>query len=359
MSTERLIVCYILAYRQPNYIRTMTLLKGLQQIPHIRLITAINRYTGMWRYVDTLWQLIKIRWKYNPDYYLLGFRGHDIFWLVRLITAGKPLLFDSLMSPSAALIDEKKQGEMGVLFGKLLSGVEKAILHQADIILTDTSLHVEFFSQRFKLPKEKIHAISVGADETLPIISEKKKEAQFHSPFQVLFYGSFLPLHGVPIILQAAAILKPFPIQFTFIGGGKKEVDYLQQLSLPNITHIQWVDFPALLRHYVANTDLGLGGPFGNTPQAQRVITGKSLQFLAAAKPTVIGQIAEYSGFIDKHNCLLVKQGEVESLVSAILWAYQHPEALKDVGRAGFNLYQARFSTVCIARQLTPLLVKK
>ena len=44
-------------------------------------------------------KLINIRIRHNPDYYILGFREHEIFWIVRLLTARKYLIFDSLISP--------------------------------------------------------------------------------------------------------------------------------------------------------------------------------------------------------------------------------------------------------------------
>jgi hypothetical protein len=119
-------ICYILAYRQPNYVRTNSLLQALRQLENTTVLTAINRYSSFTRYIDTLWQLITIRWKYQPDYYVLGFRGHEIFWFVKFITFGKPIIFDSLLSPSATLLEERKKGEhrnidrkIAIPFGKI------------------------------------------------------------------------------------------------------------------------------------------------------------------------------------------------------------------------------------------------
>ncbi|ALG67064.1 glycosyltransferase [Beggiatoa leptomitoformis] len=356
MSNSHLKLCYVLAYRQPTYIRTVSLLKALQQIQEITLFTAINRKTGILRYIDTIWQLIQIRWKHNPDYYILGFRGHEIFWFIKLITVGKPLIFDSLLSPSAALIGDKKQGNLGVFLGKILFYFEKSILHHANYILTDTQLHVDFLCKQFCLPPNKVFAIPVGADETLPSISPIQK-----THFEVLFYGSFLPLHGMSIMLEAASHLKDKPIHFVFIGGNGKNLKEFKKLQekfslYHNISHIEWVDFSTLIHKYIPNADLGLGGAFGNTPQAQRVITGKTSQFLALGKPTIVGKIKENIDFIDKKNCLLVEQGDVFALVTAIEWAYQHQVELPAIGQAGLQLYQKQLSIKQISQVLKKVL---
>jgi glycosyltransferase involved in cell wall biosynthesis len=351
-------ICYILSYRQPNYVRTTSLLQALRQLDNVTLFTAINQRTGFIRYFDTLWQLITIRWRHNPDYYLLGFRGHEIFWLVKLITLGKPLIFDSLLSPTASLLEENKFGKLGVIGGKFLFFLERIMLHQADHLLTDTQLHANFLCTYFQLPSQKISPLPVGADETWQASPPRQSRT---TPLEILFYGSFLPLHGMSIMLEAAARLKDKPIHFTFIGGTGKNLREFNKLKTnlglhEQVTHLNWVTFDTLHKHYLANADLGLGGPFGNTPQARRVVTGKTSQFLAMAKPTIIGAIAEPIGFLDKQNCLLVPQGNIEALVQAIEWAYLHPEELKRIGQAGLQLYQTTLSITQIAQRLTTVL---
>ena len=105
----------------------------------------------------------------------------------------------------------------------------------------------------------------------------------------------------------------------------------------------------------IARADLCLGGPFGNTDQAQRVITGKTFQFLAMEKPVVIGRIKDNAGFEDRRNCLLVSQGDGEELARVILWCLENRDRLGDIGRNGRLLYDRLFSTECITRQLQAL----
>ena len=95
---------------------------------------------------------------------------------------------------------------------------------------------------------------------------------------------------------------------------------------------------------------------YGGTPQARRVITGKTFQFLAQGKPTVIGRVDEPLPFSDRRNCLLVEQSDAESLAAAFEWALEHRDRLPDIGLEGQRLFEEHFSTNALARQLEPAL---
>lgn len=354
MSSLKL--CYVLSYRDPCYIRTKTLLEALGQLPEVEVYTAINRSHGFWRYFETVLQLWHIRRRHNPDCYLLGFRGHEIFWFLYLF-GGKPIIFDSLMSPYAALREDRKFGHTGTVFSGLWYFIERYLLHHTDSIITDTHLHEQFLSECFQLPSAKIHTVPVGAVEIIPVSSVSADQS-----FNVLFYGSFLPLHGMDIILKAADLLRDEPIHFTFIGGsGRRLAEFrkvCRSLQLSRFDHLNWVDFDELLNHHIGSAHLCLGGPFGDTPQARRVMTGKTMQCMALGKATIVGKVNEDFGLVDKHNCLLVKQGDPEALAEAIAWGYANREQLPTVGENGKKLYQERLSIKCIASKMEEILAK-
>ena len=104
----RIDVCYVVSYYFRRYTRSQSMINAIQKLPEVRLFQAENNSVGIWRYVETLFRLIYIRLRYDPKVYFLGFRGHEIFWPVRLITWGRQLIFDELMSPWDSLINEKK-----------------------------------------------------------------------------------------------------------------------------------------------------------------------------------------------------------------------------------------------------------
>jgi len=95
-----------------------------------------------------------------------------------------------------------------------------------------------------------------------------------------------------------------------------------------------------------------LGGPFGGTVQSQFVITGKTYQFMAAARPVIVGANKETGVFTDKQNSLLVPEADAKSMQAVITWATDHPKELQRIGEAGRVLYEQQFSTERIASDL-------
>lgn len=361
-SRQSLSVCHVVAYRDPQYVRTRTLRAALKIIDDCRIIDATNEHRGLWRYVETTWKIIRARIRHNPDVYLLGFRGHEIFWIVRLITMGKRLVFDAFLSPSDALISDKKLGKTGKLLGYLIFPLEYCCLRLSDICITDTQLHKSFLSKRFHIPLQKLNVVYVGAepDTAGPTIGAAKTFAEPTLPLSVLFYGTFLPLHGIEVLLEACKLLESKPIEFHIIGGKGKSLtafrNQLKRLELRNVHHQTWVGFDELQSIFIPRADLCLGGPFGGTPQAQRVITGKTFQFLMQGKATVIGETKERAGLIDRVNCLLVSQSDPKQIAIALNWALDHRHDLSEIGRRGKLLFHERFSAVALARQLEPAL---
>ena len=352
---KRISVCYVLSYRFPDYIRTRTLIKALQNIEDVRVLEARNSSKGFVRYFQTVGKLIVIRAFCNPDYYLLGFRGDELFWIVRLITLGKPLIFDHMMSPYDSLLNERKAIRKGGLIARLFYLYEKATLHCSRMVLTDTDLHREYFRELFCVAPEKVIAIPVGTDEDVFHPMKPERAPDRPSTFEVLFYGSFLPLHGVEVILKAASLLRDLPIHFTLIGGYKGNLSgthqTIKQLDLQNVTLAPWVELETLPR-LISGADLILGGPFGDTGQAHRVVTGKTFQVLAMAKPVIIGESGGNYGFEDKTNCLVIPQGDAGALAQAIDWAFHHRAELTRLGQHGYDLYQSRYSIRQIEKRL-------
>ncbi|MDE2187675.1 MAG: glycosyltransferase [Betaproteobacteria bacterium] len=352
-------VAYVLAYRAPHYIRSLSLQRALGNCSRIELLSARNHSSGMARYVETWRALRQLRKTHAPDLYILGFRGHEMFWPVRWLTRGKPLVFDALMSPSAALHEENKAGFLGRLIAPLLGALERGILRRADLVLTDTPQHVAFYIRQFGLTQDKLLAVPVGAEEPNVAVNLAATPAA-DAPLKVLFYGSMLPLHGIDVIIAAAAKLADSPIRFDFIGGSARQARRLRrQCAMQGVTrytHRRWVPMDELVDAEIPSADVCLGGPFGGTPQARRVVTGKALQSLALAKATVIGAIDEASGFLDKDNCLLVPQADPTALAAALRWCAAHRDALTSIGERGQALYRQRFSVQIITQQLCPAL---
>ena len=292
---------YVHSYKYPNYVRTQFILQLLEDEREHTSISARNTSTGIVRYIQTIGKLIAMRIRHNPDVYILGFRGTEIYWLVRLLTYGKPLVYDEFLNPYLWVVEEHQKLKKNQFIKSLVKHYVRYTLHTADLVLSDTNIHAQYSADNFRVPRSKFLPLYVGTNEELFHSDNHQKHQS--DRFEVFFYGNFLPLHGLQYILDAANELKSYPdIHFTIIGGANRKQDMeaflaqLRAMKLTNVDHKPWVEYEELPR-YIAAADVCLGGPFGNTPQAQKVITGKTYQFLAMGKATIIGIIKEDVGF--------------------------------------------------------------
>lgn len=351
-------VAYVLAYRAPHYVRTESLLQALSACPNVRLSIARNTHKGWRRYIETWRALRRLRAQEMPDVYVLGFRGHEFFWFIRWLSAGKPLVFDALMSPCAALRDETQGKFARRALAALLFPLERSVLRHSDMVLTDTELHTAFYAREFGVSKSSLVSVPIGAIDPPERINGDSSAEQ--GVFRVLFYGSFLPLHGISVILEAATKLTDLPIHFDFVGGTRAHDKQLLRTfankGAATYSHRCWVPFDTLLALDIPRADLVLGGPFGNTPQARRVVTGKAVQGLALGRATIVGRINEDHGFVDRHNCLMVEQANADALAGTIRWAFDHRDQLSIIGNRGRQLFVERFSAAAIAESLEPAL---
>ena len=81
------------------------------------------------------------------------------------------------------------------------------------------------------------------------------------APLRILFYGQFIPLHGIETIIEAAGSMQSEEVDWVLIGRGQEEVrirDRLDRHRLPRLQWIPWVPYDRL-RAEIAAADICLG----------------------------------------------------------------------------------------------------
>ena len=348
---------FVLSYKLPKYIRSTTLRAALVKNPALILDDAVNESPKAKRYCQTFKKIMRIRKQHKTRLWLINFRGHEIYWPVRwLVGKRSTIIFDQLISPYDAWINERKTFKEKSLLARLVYRVEKAIMADADHLITDSRDQAQYYAELYQVPVEKFTVIRGSVDESMFSPDAPPKKYDFAEPFVIFTYGTFIPLHGMELILPVAEMLKDLPVRFMIAGGkGKKLVDFLETREtrgLTNISHVAWINFTEL-PSYMRGAGLCLGGPFGDSRQAKRVITGKALQFLACECPTLIGSTGETREiFEDKKNCLMVELGSPRAIADAIQWAFHHQDQLPAIARQGRLTYEKYYSMAVLTLNL-------
>lgn len=352
-------IAVVTCYHDPDYVRARSLRAAVAAQPGVRLLVIKNTAHGLLRYPQVLWQMLVVKWRQKPAAFLLTFRGQEILPAALLIAGRTPLWFDEFIVPSAYAKAEKHQKTFANRSKHFLARISEPLynfcLRRCHTILSDTMAHAELSARLAKINLSHYLPVPVGTDEKL----FKQRDSKKAVPFQIFYYTSGMqPLHGIPYVLEAAERLAG-DRRFRFLlVGGKKPMEHAVAAAVARGARIEyrsWVpfdDLPGILRE----SGLCLGGPFGGTPQAEHVITGKTYQSLACGVPTVVGaNIATEPLFKDKINSIVIAQKDVDALIAAYLWAVENPRELVAIGERGRKLYEREFSNEALARIVAPL----
>ena len=353
-------IAVITCYFDPDYVRARTLRAGLKGLPNIEAIIVKNNHKGLLRYPEVLVKTFWLRFRSKPDFYLVTFRGQEILPFVLAIAGPRKVIFDEFIVPLAWATQEKRKLNIANLSKNLLAQLSspfyKSWLNACRIILTDTDVHAEISSKVSGVDLGKYRVVPVGADEKLFSPDLVKNNSRLK--FRVFFYGGMHPLHGLSYILNAAELLKNHSSIEFFIVGGDKFIFNAIKVAQENGANIQYQkrlnfeDIPLAIKE----SSLCLGGPFGGTPQAMQVVTGKTYQFLACSVPVVVGESEATHIFKDRINSLVIPQKNSQAISDAIIWASKHPVELKKIAAKGYALYVEKFSNKVIGEDLSNIL---
>lgn len=282
-------------------------------------------------------------------------RGAIALPLAKIISK-KPILWYANASAFDGLIIDRKTFKSNSIQAKFLIFFEKLNHRLSDMIIKESYADIDFFIHKFGGEKKKFRRLFLSADESL-FPPCKFKEPQ--DSFDVVYFGGFIPFHGVEIIIEAAKILsKQTDIVFKFCGKGqtKEQMENLvAKYNLKNIKFLGFIRHESLLQ-IINESDVCLG-IFGNTGKESRMITNKIYTILCSNKPliTLDTDVVRETGLENKKNCLLIPR-EPEKLAEAILFLKNNVQKRKEIAEEGGKLYCKKLSIKETSKELVSYL---
>ncbi|NIM03270.1 glycosyltransferase [bacterium] len=358
-------VCFFGGYN-PGYIRNVIIKQGLIKngVEVVECRTK-SKFRFWLRYPILFFQHLKFFLVKYDFIFVPAFRHKDVplAKLIGLLT-NKPVVFDPFVSRYETKVVDQKKVPPYSMQGRHNFRIDKWSFKLADIILTDTLAHADYYARKFGIERSKFSRVPVGVPDDFPSLYKirKEKENRKESNFLVQFYGSFLPLQGIEYIVRAARIIaeKDRAIHFELIGSGQTFPmirRLVEELKLQNIILRDWIPFKEL-PEAVSHADVCLG-IFGNTEKALRVVPNKVFQCLSLEKPVITGKtpaIVEY--FEDRENILLCEVANAHSLAEAIILLKDNEELRRKIARNGYKLIQEKFTSELIGREFKKILTK-
>ena len=269
------------------------------------------------------------------------------------IISRKPILYFGHGSPYDELVNDRKKIKPTSFTARFFFFFEKMVCKFADLIIKESQAEINYFTNQMNVSKEKFRVLNIGADETKFLACPFKESVE---KFIVLYWGTFIPLHGVEVILQAAKILSDHKdILFRFCGEGqtKSEMEnFVKKYNLTNTEFLGFVEQSSLLEN-IKNTDVCLG-IFGKSQKAEIVVTHKVYQILCSQKPliTMDSRVIREINLENDRNSILVPKQDPNKLAEAILYLKNNEQKRKEIANEGRKIFEKKFSMAITSKVL-------
>jgi len=326
----------------PGYPRTRVLREGLEA-RGIELLPIRARSGALPGMRELSLCLQWVRRARKLDAVLVPSFGHRDIPLAGLLgrASDSPVLFDPLVSRWDTQVGDMGRVKKGSMSEQRVRASDRIALSLADMVLCDTWEHGDFYSSEFGIARRKLSRVPVGADRFAFDLGERRAWAPRAGPLDVVYLGGYLPLHGLPAVVDAATdLLKrhgPRFATFTLIGGGmmlpRVERDVAAR-GLENVRLLPRMPYEEAMTR-LARADLGLG-IFGTSAKSGRVVPHKVFQSMALGVPTITRRSAAIAEFFrDEEHLVLVPAGDGPALARAIESLARDPERRERIGVRG------------------------
>ncbi len=309
------------------------------------------------------------RWLYSMAasiYYRLDSRASYIYvpfpayldlplaWVIGKLNSA-PVIADIFLSIYNSLVQDRQIFKKCSIHSQILYYFERLLLCLPDKGLIDTPEHGLLLKRLFKLPKIKLSIVPIGINDDLFSFTNPPQSSK------AIFWGTYIKLHGIDTIIQAAAELaRTNPeLRIEMIGKGQELCNAKQQARELGASNIDFVDRILPTQDLVtkARSAFCVLGIFGTTSKSASVFPYKAVQALALGRPLITARTPASCRWLQhEHNALLIPPGNAKALAQAILRLYQDTTLGKQLAQNGQKVFNDHFSRKKISQALQEIL---
>lgn len=278
------------------------------------------------------WPALLFRYVRAPahDAVVVGYFGlFDVFAIaIPARLRGVPIIWDAFLSVYDTVVDDRAMVRKGAPVARILHAIEKLACRVVSLVVLDTRAQADYFVQGYRLPHGRVTSVMVGCEDAFPALPSKVASAGKRPV--VLFYGQFIPLHGIGTIVDAACLSGAERFDWRIIGTGQEApriASQIEEAGLKNLQWTEWVEYERLAEE-IAGADICLG-VFGTSAKAGRVIPNKVFQIIATGKPLVTRDGPGMRELLRDGDKLvtLVPAGDPQALLNAVDKVWQSVKA--------------------------------
>jgi glycosyltransferase involved in cell wall biosynthesis/SAM-dependent methyltransferase len=272
----------------------------------------------------------------------------------RLRRAQRPLVADYFASLHLSEIVDRRSAPRFSPRAVRARLLDAALARCADHFIVDTAAHRDLLAERYGLSPRLATVIPVGAETVACPPMRPRGPKDF---LRVLYVGHYIPLHGVPVILEAARMLRHERVLFTLIGAGQAQAaaeSFAVSHGLENLRFLPVISRPALTE-YLDRADVVLG-IFDDGAKARAVIPKKAYLALASTRCLVTGDTPGAREWLRSgESALLVPPADPGALAEALVSLRDASRMAMRMAENGHRLHLAQFTPERIAARFLHL----
>jgi glycosyltransferase involved in cell wall biosynthesis len=303
--------------------------------PWLGALFAGRLGTAWWRLRDRTRRLPR------PDVVVVGYLGAFDVHLARRLFPRSYVVLDGMAFLAETAVD---RGTTSSALIKVLTSIDHSAVRAADITLVHTEEHLSLLPEDVR---NRGVVVAMGSPRhwfspPAPISSP---------PLKVIFHGSYIPLHGTPVIGQAIRLLSNDKnIHFSMVGRGQDyERTRREAGSTQTVTWVDWVDsdqMPMMVSdHHVC---LGI---FSAGPKMQRVVPHKVYEGAARGCVIVTGESAAQRWALGEAG-VFVPPGNPDALASTLRELAANREKVEALRQATYRRAEEAFRPETVIKPL-------
>lgn len=283
---------------------------------------------------------------------VIGFNGQLDVVLLRLLALryGPRLIFAPLVSLTETLVEDRGVYRRGSLAARLLRLLDRQTCRLADVVVVDSQAHRRYFAEELGVDGSRLVVCHLGVDNAAFGAHDGcGPEVTADGRLEVLYFGEYLPLHGLDVVVDAVGRLSTRQdLRFTFIGNGEHRGHYerLLRATRARIEFIDWIPY-AQLGARIAQADIVLG-VFGTSVKAHMVIANKVWEAAAEGRPVVTLDCAAVREVFSDGRDILLAPADGAALAAAIRRLAEDDALRVRLGDAARETIATRFNDAAL-----------
>lgn len=273
----------------------------------------------------------------------------------------KKIVVDYYISIYEKVVVDEKWFKPNSLLGKLAKRLDRYYYNCGTKVIFLNEVERSHYCELAQIKRNVEKEVMIG----LCIEEFFKVEDNTSKDFNICWWGSYLPIHGLEYMLQAAKCIKArrLPIQWYFFGNndekGKKYMKLAQEYGIEDVCHFEnsYTMKNGKLQDFLQqNCSLALGN-FGDSVKGKFLMNNKVLDACAMQCAVLTGAATVYSVYFDGKQDIYMTSNNPKSMADKIEEIYNEDKAvLKQRIEKSYDIFQNNFTIKIFEKKFGALL---